>query len=103
MRAKPRSRSVDEYDDSRMEDLIERLRLTSYGPTKAVKGNRRGFSIHEPLATLESLLRKLTEDIAFDLEISRLKKSNFRFRTHELKLTFHDRVPNALGSREPTV
>lgn len=57
-----------------MDDLVERLRLTSYGPTKAVKGNRRGFSIQEPLTTLETLLKELPEDVAFDLEMSECQR-----------------------------
>ncbi|KAL9084862.1 MAG: hypothetical protein Q9159_004983 [Coniocarpon cinnabarinum] len=66
---KPRSRSLNAYDNARMEDLVERLRKTNYGPTKAVKGNRRGFAIQEPLATLEQLLKDLPQDVAFDLEM----------------------------------
>ncbi|KAL9055163.1 MAG: hypothetical protein Q9162_003741 [Coniocarpon cinnabarinum] len=66
---KPRSRSLNRFDDARMDDLVERLSKTDYGPTKAVKGNRRGFAIQEPLATLEQLLRDLPQDVAFDLEM----------------------------------
>ena len=58
-----------------MQEMISRLRVTSYGPTKAVKGNRRGVAIQEPLVTLEQMLAQLPEAIDFDLEISMRRPS----------------------------
>ena len=72
---RPRSRSDEAYDDTRMQEMVSRLRVTSYGPTKAVKGNRRGVAIQEPLVTLEQMLTQLPEAIDFDLEISMRRSS----------------------------
>ncbi|CAF9920731.1 Glycerophosphocholine phosphodiesterase [Imshaugia aleurites] len=69
LRPKPRSHSVNTYDDYRSQDLVERMRYTEEGMHNNIKGNLRGHSIQEPSSTLEQLLTELPEFIAFNLEI----------------------------------
>lgn len=69
LRPKPRSHSMNKYDDYRSQDLIERMRFTEEGMQNNIKGNLRGHSIQEPSSTLEQLLTELPEAIAFNLEI----------------------------------
>ena len=69
LRPKPRSHSVNTYDDYRSQDLVERMRYTEEGMHNSIKGNLRGHSIQEPSSTLEQLLTELPEFIAFNLEI----------------------------------
>lgn len=69
VRPKPRSHSVNTYDDYRTRDLVERMRYTEEGMHNNIKGNLRGLSIQEPSSTLEQLLTQLPESIAFNLEI----------------------------------
>ncbi len=69
LRPKPRSHSVNTYDDYRSQDLIERMRYTEEGMQNNIKGNIRGHSIQGPSTTLEQLLAELPESIAFNLEI----------------------------------
>ena len=69
LRPKPRSHSVNTYDDYRSQDLFERMKYTEEGMHNNIKGNLRGHSIQEPSSTLEQLLTKLPESIAFNLEI----------------------------------
>lgn len=69
LRPKPRSHSVNTYDDYRSQDLIERMRYTEEGIQNNIKGNIRGHSIQEPSSTLEQLLTELPESIVFNLEI----------------------------------
>ena len=66
---KPRSHSVNTYDEYRSQDLVERMRYTEEGLQNNIKGNLRGHSIQEPSSTLEQLLTELPESIAFNLEI----------------------------------
>lgn len=66
---KPRSHSVNIYDDYRSRDLIERMRYTEEGMHNNIKGNLRGHSIQEPSSTLEQILTKLPQSVAFNLEI----------------------------------
>ena len=69
LRPKPRSHSVNTYDNYRSRDLIERMRYTEEGLRNNIKGNLRGHSIQEPSSTLEQLLSELPESVAFNLEI----------------------------------
>lgn len=69
-RRRPRSRSLNAYDDSRSEDLVERMKYTEEGLQNTIKGNLRGHSIQEPSSTLEELLLNLPENIAFNVELS---------------------------------
>ena len=69
LRPKPRSHSVNIYDDYRSRDLVERMRYTEEGMHNNIKGNLRGHSIQEPSSTLEQLLTELPESIAFNLEV----------------------------------
>ena len=66
---RPRSHSVNTYDDYRSQDLVKRMRYTEEGMQNNIKGNLRGHSIQEPSSTLEQLLTELPESIAFNLEI----------------------------------
>ena len=66
---KPRSHSVNKYDDYRSRDLLERIKYTEEGLRGDFKGNLRGCSIQEHSTTLEQLLTDLPESVAFDLEI----------------------------------
>ena len=68
-RPRPRSQSVNTYDECRSQDLAERMRYTEEGMQNNIKGNLRGHSIQEPSSTLEQLLTELPESIAFNLEI----------------------------------
>lgn len=69
LRPNRRSHSVNEYDDYRNQDLIERMRYTEEGMQNNIKGNLRGHSIQGPSSTLDQLLIQLPESIAFNLEI----------------------------------
>ena len=69
LRPKPRSHSVNNYDDYRSQDLLERIRYTEEGLCGNFKGNLRGCAIQEPSTRLEQLLTELPESVAFDLEI----------------------------------
>lgn len=69
LRPKPRSHSVNKYDDYRSQDLLDRIRYTEEGLRRNFKGNLRGCSIQEPSTILEQLLIELPESVAFDLEI----------------------------------
>ncbi|KAI9843807.1 MAG: Glycerophosphocholine phosphodiesterase [Sclerophora amabilis] len=68
-RRRPRSSSLNAYDDIRSEDLVERMKLTLEFTHSAIKGNLRGHSIQEPSSTLEDLLVKLPKSIAFNIEL----------------------------------
>lgn len=69
---KPRSHSLNSYDDYRSQDLIERMKFTEEGMQNNIKGNLRGHSIQEPSTTLKQLLTVLPAEMAFNLEISKL-------------------------------
>ena len=68
-RPKPRSHSVNIYDDYRSQDLAQRMRYTEEGMQNNIKGNLRGHSVQEPPSTLEQLLTELLKSIPFNLEI----------------------------------
>lgn len=68
---RPRAQSEDRYDDYKVQQLRHRMMYTEEGLRSEVKGNLRGFSIQEPSTTLEELLIRLPEAVAFDLEMSR--------------------------------
>lgn len=68
-RHKPRSRSLNSFDDYRSDDLEIRMRQTIEGRNE-IKGNLRGHSIQELYPTFDDLLN-LPESVAFDLEMSK--------------------------------
>jgi glycerophosphodiester phosphodiesterase len=68
---KPRSRSVNIYEDYRSHDLLERMEYTEDGVQRNIRGNIRGCSVQEPVATLEQVLTELPESIAFNIELSK--------------------------------
>ncbi|KAL8816265.1 MAG: hypothetical protein Q9223_004698 [Gallowayella weberi] len=69
LRQKSRSQSENRVGDREIEQLRQRMRYTEEGLRNEVKGNLRGFSIHEPAAKLEELLTRLPEAVAFNLEM----------------------------------
>lgn len=68
-RPRPRRNSLNEFDHSRSQDLLERIKYTDEGLRGNFKGNLRGCTIQEPSTTLEELLTSLPSHIDFDLEI----------------------------------
>ncbi|MCJ1381262.1 Glycerophosphocholine phosphodiesterase [Xylographa soralifera] len=66
---KPRSRSLGAYDESRSEDLVQRMKYTESAMEGAHKGNLRGQSIQGVFPTFEDLFAKLPESIAFNIEM----------------------------------
>ena len=66
---KPRSHSLGNYDESRSEDLAQRMKYTESAMEGAYKGNLRGQSIQGVFPTLEDLFTKLPESIAFNVEM----------------------------------
>ncbi|KAL8803823.1 MAG: hypothetical protein Q9182_002955 [Xanthomendoza sp. 2 TL-2023] len=69
LRQRSRSQSEDRVNNREIEQLRQRMRYTEEGLRNEVKGNLRGFSIHEPATKLEELLTRLPETIAFNLEM----------------------------------
>lgn len=69
---KPRSRSVNVYEDVRSSDLQARMKTTAEGMHAPLKGNVRGLSIQDTFPEFEELLRKVPESVAFDVEMSTL-------------------------------
>ncbi|MCJ1390082.1 Glycerophosphocholine phosphodiesterase [Xylographa bjoerkii] len=66
---KPRSHSLGAYDESRSEDLVQRMKYTESAMEGAHKGNLRGQSIQGVFPTFEDLFAKLPESIAFNIEM----------------------------------
>lgn len=100
-RKKPRSHSLNAYDEYRSQDLNERMRLTEEGMQNNIKGNIRGHSIQEPSTTLEQLLTTLPDSIAFNLEISEPPSPSPQHQSPN-RLTPHpNRIPHALGNPRP--
>ena len=64
---KPRSHSVNTYDDYRSQDLMERMQYIEERMHSNIKGNIRGHSIQEPSLTQEQLLTGLSEPVAFNI------------------------------------
>lgn len=69
--SRPRSMSECRYGGIGAEETGRRMKYTEEGTRNEIKGNLRGFSIQEPSTTLEELLRRLPESIAFNLEMSK--------------------------------
>ena len=72
---KTRSLSSITCEDLRAESFVRRLEPTFEYKSKGFKGNTRGRYIQEAFLTLEELLLKLPESIAFNIEISRHPQS----------------------------
>ena len=66
---KPRSHSFGAYDESRSEDLAQRMKYTDSAMEGAYKGNLRGQSIQGIFPTFEDLFTKLPETISFNVEM----------------------------------
>ena len=90
---RPRSSSQGIYDESTERDLVERMRFTEEGEHNDIKGNMRGYAVHEPTATLEKLLSELPSHLAFNVEISKF------MLFHSCLALKYDRVSYAVGSR----
>ena len=75
--SKPRSHSLDVYEESRARSLVERMKhtfeykLNEYKGFDSYKGNIRSAYIQAPFTTLEDLSRKLPESFNMDIEISK--------------------------------
>ncbi|KAL8958301.1 MAG: hypothetical protein Q9193_004615, partial [Seirophora villosa] len=68
-RLRSRSTSESRHGDGHAGRIRQRMRYTEEGIRNEVKGNLRGVSIQEPSTTLEELLTKLPESMAFNLEM----------------------------------
>lgn len=73
---KARSHSLNHYEQSSANDLVEKMKrtfefkLNAYKGFNSYKGNIRSEYIQSSFVTLEDLLKKLPEDVGFDVEIS---------------------------------
>ncbi|KAL8897118.1 MAG: hypothetical protein Q9207_007371, partial [Kuettlingeria erythrocarpa] len=67
--SKPRSMSECHHGVIGAEEIGRRMKYTEEGTRNEIKGNLRGFSIQEPSTTLEELLRRLPDSVAFNLEM----------------------------------
>ena len=67
-----RSYSLGNSNLRKSEDICNRMRYTEEGIHNEIKGNLRGHSIQEPSTSLEELLTKLPESVAFNLEMSKM-------------------------------
>lgn len=78
---KPRSHSLDVYEQSRAKSLVERMKhtfefkLNESKGFNSYKGNIRSEYIQASFMTLEELFVKLPESVRFDIEISRYAPS----------------------------
>lgn len=68
---RPRSLSEGPYGGTWADETGQRMKYTEEGTRNEIKGNLRGFSIQEPSTTLEELLGRLPESVAFNLEMSK--------------------------------
>ena len=67
---KPRSQSLSIYDNSRMDELWDRMRYTESAIEGAHKGNLRGRWVQDVFPTFEDLFINLPEPLAFNVEAS---------------------------------
>ncbi len=73
---RPRSHSLNVYEQSRAKSLVERMKhtfefkLNEFKGLDSYKGNIRSEYIQASFTTLEELLVKLPESVRFDIEIS---------------------------------
>ena len=73
---RPRSYSLNAYEQPRAKELVERMKHTyeykvnEHKGYDSYKGNIRSATIQAPFVTLEDRLRKLPKSISFDIEIS---------------------------------
>ncbi|CAG8948986.1 hypothetical protein HYFRA_00002114 [Hymenoscyphus fraxineus] len=66
---RPRSKSLELLEDSKIRDFVDRMRETHHFKKKGFKGNIRGEQIHGPFTTLEEVLVKIPENIGIDIEL----------------------------------
>ena len=64
-----RSHSLNENDEHRINDNVQRMQLTQKGKVGSIEGNIRGFSTQEPATSLEQLLTDLPENLPVNIEI----------------------------------
>ena len=64
-----RSYSVGTREEELRPDMRERMKHTRDFKAKGFKGNSRGDSIQAPFTTLEELLKKLPQDVGFNIEL----------------------------------
>ncbi|CAG8981513.1 hypothetical protein HYALB_00003086 [Hymenoscyphus albidus] len=67
---RPRSKSLELLEDSKIRDFVDRMRGTHHFKKKGFKGNLRGDYIHSPFTTLEEVLIKIPENIGIDIELT---------------------------------
>ena len=72
---RPRSHSLNTYDESRLGDLAVRMKYTESATEGAHKGNLRGKSIQGVFPTFEDLFTNLPDSIAFNVEMSEFTPS----------------------------
>ena len=64
-----RSYSAGTREEELRPDMRERMKHTRDFKEKGFKGNSRGDSIQSPFTTLEEMLKKLPEDVGFNIEM----------------------------------
>jgi len=88
-----RSHSLNLYEQSSANDLVEKMKrtfefkLNAYKGFKSYKGNIRPEYIQSSFVTLEDLLKKLPEDVRFDVEISE-HNPNPKYYTNQFTYNF---------------
>jgi glycerophosphodiester phosphodiesterase len=91
---KPRSHSLDVYEQSRAKSLVERMKhtfefkLNGSKGFNSYKGNMRSECIRAPFVTLEELFVKLPESVRFDIEISEFSPLQHLKKERLRRLTF---------------
>lgn len=95
---RPRSHSMDLYDDHRITDMVDRMKRTAEGKSRGIKGNLRGHAIQSMFPKFIELLTRLPESVAFDVEMSKSTALVVGAR-----LNPGSRVPHAMGSSRSRV
>lgn len=67
-----RSQSLNDIEGCHSRDFLARMKRTHEFKVKGFKGNIRGEHIHGSFTTLEEMLQKLPQTVAFDIELSKL-------------------------------
>jgi glycerophosphodiester phosphodiesterase len=70
-RRRPRSCSLDSFDDGKTRDFMDRMKQTFEFKLKGFKGNIRGDHIHGSFTALEELLQVIPETVGIDIKISK--------------------------------
>ena len=77
-----RSQSLSAAENCYSRDLTARMEITYEFKVKGFKGNIRGEHIHGPFTTLEEMLQKLPQTVAFDIELSESYNASISTRNH---------------------